>query len=129
VSRAAYARPTAPAWADSPLFSRTLAGSLGLHTPWEQLGLCGTVLGGCTYGLRQFHRAHHVAKYAQTENVKHLYEANVPVSEAPRALYLVNKIRARGALAALGAPMLWLAWRTSHVGYDTSAADWRRQSA
>jgi hypothetical protein len=85
----------------------------GLATPWEQFGLYGAILGGCTYAGRQYFRAHHVVKYVETQNVEHLYLANVPASEAPRAMYLVNRIRTRGVIAALGAPILWLAWRST----------------
>jgi hypothetical protein len=90
-----------------------LATQAGLATPWEQLGLYGSALGGFAYAVRQFYRAHHVVKYVETQNVEHLYLANVPTTEAPRARFMPASIRARGAAAALGAPMLWLAWRAS----------------
>ncbi len=71
----------------------------------------GSALGGFTYAVRQFYRAHHVAKYVETHNVEHLYLADVPTTEAPFARFRPGSIRARGAAAALGAPLLWLAWR------------------
>jgi hypothetical protein len=91
-----------------------VARRLGLQKPWEQLGLYGSFVGGCAYAARQYYRAHCVVQYVASKNVEHLYLADVPATSdaAARALFLVSRLRVRG-IAALGAPLVWLAWRTS----------------
>ena len=81
--------------------------------PWEQWGFIGSGAGGCIYAARQYFRAHHVAQFVATDNVEHLYMANVPSAEAARARFLVTRFRAQGAAAAALSPLLWLAWRNA----------------
>lgn len=107
------ARGTEPAWADAWLYSRTLADTLGMRKPYQQWLLYATMCGGCAHVARRYHRARHVVSYVRTNQVEHLYLANVPEHEAPRMGYLVSRVRARGAAAALREPLLWLAWRAS----------------
>ena len=83
-----------------------------MSTPWEQWVLFGSAAGGC-YAWRQYFRARHVLKFVETDNVEHLYLANVPTNEAARARFLVTRFRAQGIAAAALSPMLWLAWRCS----------------
>ena len=84
-----------------------------MSTPWEQLGFFGSATGGCVYAWRQYFRANHVLKFVETDNVEHLYMANVPSNEASRARFLVTRFRVQGVAAAALSPMLWLAWRSS----------------
>jgi len=110
-SRVRAPAPDAP-WTNSPWFSPTLA-KIGLSTPWEQWGFFGSAAGGCIYAGRQYVRAHHVLKFVETDNVEHLYMANVPSTEAARARFLVSRFRMQGAAAAVLSPLLWLAWRNA----------------
>ena len=102
---------TDPPWQNSRWFSHALA-DVGLRTPWEQWGLFASAVGGCTHAARQFFRAHHVRKFVETDNVEHLYMANVPTTQASRARFLVTRFRVQGAAVAALSPLLWLAWRT-----------------
>jgi hypothetical protein len=87
--------------------------NIGLSTPWEQWGFFGSVAGGCIYAGRQYFRAHHVLKFVETDNVEHLYMANVPSTEAARARFLVTRFRVQGAAAVALSPLMWLAWRNA----------------
>ena len=103
--------PVDDSWPSSPFYSSTLA-KVGLRTPWEQWGFFGSAAGSCIYAGRQYMRAHYVMKFVETNNMEHLYAANLRDGDA-LARFLVNRLRTQGFAAAAMTPLLWLAWRSS----------------
>lgn len=110
-----------PPWKSSRFFSPALA-DIGLSTPWEQWGFFGSAVGGCIYAGRQYFRAHHLVKFVETDNVEHLYMANVSSTEPARARFLITRFRVQGAAAAALSPLLWLAWRNARGALQPPSA-------
>ena len=81
----------------------------------------GTILTGGAIFVNRFYRAWAMAKYAEAKAARASAEklqywafmANVTPYRLERASWLIARFRAEGALAAVGAPLLWAAWQLS----------------
>ena len=107
----------------APLYTTHLA-ELGVDTPYDQYGLYFSSIAGCAYGFRQMYRAHHLMKAAQEPNPKMrmglLALARAGEPELAHAVQMARMFRLRGAVAAVGAPTLWLFWRLTRRGKPAS---------
>jgi hypothetical protein len=61
-------------------------------------------------------------KFVETDNVEHLYMANVSSTEPARARFLITRFRVQGAAAAALSPLLWLAWRNARGALQPPSA-------
>ena len=104
---------------DAPLYSRFLANTLNMRTPYEQYGVYLTALGGSAYMANSFFRAYHLAKYVKFKDIPGQQSeaqfaadmARVAPHELDRAGRTIARLKVRGAAAAIASPVLWIAWR------------------
>lgn len=104
-------RQTEKKWDGAFMYSTWLRDKLGLGTPWEQYGFYTSAIGGSVYGMRQYERAYELAQYMKTGKEEHLIMSRCTELEAKHGRMMIERIKMRGAVAILGAPITWLAWR------------------
>eukprot|EP00877_Chromochloris_zofingiensis_P001518 jgi/Chrzof1/11367/Cz05g34070.t1 len=104
-------------WSDSPLYSSWLQRSLGLDTPWEQYGLYASTGIGLVAGYKYVSKAQALVKAAAMQDPGLRQDLLDRYRMAPQQLkyaqYWTRQFVLRGAVAAAGAPVLWLVWRMS----------------
>ena len=108
-----------PDWSKALLYSETMKTKLGATTPLEQYGVYGTVGGGAIYCASAFNKASHLMQAARTdgeERAMHKAIAWATEDQVKNASFTARRFRAQGVTAALGAPLLWLAYvRSKHA--------------
>lgn len=94
----------------------------GAGVPYEQWGVYASVIGGALYCANANSKAYHMMKAAEAKpdsEARALHKALTWVSEEQlkSAASTSHRFQRRGILAALGAPMTWLAFtHAKHSG-------------
>ncbi|KAK9814384.1 hypothetical protein WJX72_004947 [[Myrmecia] bisecta] len=121
-----------------PFYSRWLAEKLNLRHPEEQYGLWGTLAGSATYATQNLDRARALINYVKTAESDLINKrwwsqrANVAPQELENAGYHAKRFTRRALAVAIGAPLLYFAWRmykaeTEDDKPDTQAAPCRHR--
>ncbi len=112
-------RRTAPEdtedWSSAFLYSERVKAWTGAAVPYEQWGLYASVIGGALFCGNAYSKAYHLmkaAKAAPDSEARALHKALAWVSEeqVKHAAIIASRFQRRGILAALGAPLSWLAY-------------------
>jgi len=89
--------------------------SAGLRTPWEQYGFYAITGTGFMYGARSWIMARDLMQAMASKDEEALQEVTAQYKlkkeDLRYAHWAAKRFRLRAVSAALGAPLLWLAWR------------------
>ncbi len=102
-------------WSSAFLYSERVKIWTGAAVPYEQWGVYVSVIGGAVYCGNAYSKAYHLMKAAsspQNSEARALHKALAWVSEeqVKHAATIARRFQNRGILAALGAPVTWLAY-------------------
>ena len=100
-------------WSSAFLYSQRVKAWTGAAVPYEQWGVYASMLGGALYCGNAYSKAYHVKKAAEAapdSEARTVHKALAWVGEEQVKHIIALRFQRRGVFAALGAPLIWLAY-------------------
>ncbi len=112
-------------WSSAFLYSQRVKAWTGAAVPYEQWGVYASMLGGALYCGNAYSKAYHVKKAAEAApdseaRAVHKALAWVGEEQVKHANIIAFRFQRRGVFAALGAPLIWLAYIQAKHSNSTS---------